>query len=180
MRILLVIALLLVGGCRKSADKAAVDTPEGTVQVDGDKVTVRTKDGQSSIETSGGKTVIKSAGEGKEGTVVVGENKAPEGFPLPVMSGARIEHSTHIAKADSPEVYQLSMKIAAPIAAVTEFYAKAFKDKGLKVEQSQTTGEESSQAIVAGEGTKIEASVVVVKEAKAKETTVAIYWSIRK
>ncbi len=176
MRTLLVVGLLVAGGCRKSEEKTTVKTPEGTVHVEGDKVTVQTDQGRATIETKKDVTRIQT----NEGTVTIGENKVPDGFPLPVMRGARIEQGSHMAPADGRETFQLTIRVPGPARPVAEFYEKALKDKGLKVTRTEQTNDEIQMVMLAGESGAVEAMAVVQKEAKAADTTAMISWNVRK
>ncbi len=194
MRIVLMFLLVFACSCRKASEKAE---PSGAkVEVDGDKVAVQTPDGRAVVEKNGETTVIRTTEEGKEttitakgdttrvqtndGTFTMGEKKVPEGFPLAVMPGVTVERGAHITQANSPEVYQLSIRTDASPAQIADFYEKAFKEKGLKVNRTETRGDETTQAVVAGESDKVEASCVAVRDAKAGRSEASIYWSAHK
>lgn len=176
MRILLATMLLLVVGCGKSDEKTTVKTPDGSVTVEGEKMTVQTDKGKTTIETGKGTTRIQS----KEGTVTLGENTIPDGFPLSLMRGAKVEHGTHMTPPDGREIFQVGAKIPAATKEVADFYEKALKDKGLKVSRTEQTNDETQMVMLVGESETVEASVMVAKEAKADQPTATITWSVRK
>ncbi|MGB9625884.1 MAG: hypothetical protein ACPMAQ_13590 [Phycisphaerae bacterium] len=193
MRIVLVFLLVFACGCRKASEKA--ESSDAKVEVRGDKVAVQTPDGRAVVEKNGDTTVIRATEKGKEttitargdttrvqtgdGTLTMGEKKVPEGFPLAVMPGVTVERGAHMTQANSPEVYQLSIRTDAAPAQVADFYEKAFKDKGLKVQRTETRGDGTTQAVVAGESDKVEATCVAVKDARTGRSEATIYWSAR-
>jgi hypothetical protein len=176
MRILLAIMLLFVGGCRKSAEKTTTKTPGGTVEVEGDKVTVQTKDGKATMESDKGSTKIQT----KDGTMTMSENKVPEGFPLPIMKGAKVEQGLHMTPADGQEFFQVGIKLAAPPKDIAEFYEKALKDKGLDVSRSETTTGDGVMIMLTGKSDAADGSVMVMKDSKAEKATATISWSPKK
>jgi hypothetical protein len=176
MRVLLAAMLLLVVGCGKSDEKKTVKTPGGSVTVEGDKVTVQTDKGKATIESKGGTTEIRT----NEGTMTVGEGKVPDGFPLPVMRGAKVENSAHMAPPDGKEVFTLNAKIPAAFKDVADFYEKALKDKGLKVSRTEQASDDSQMVMLIGESETADGSVMVSKEAKADQPTAVISWSLKK
>lgn len=176
MRILLVLMFLSVVGCGRSEEKTTVKTRGGTVKVEGEKVTIQTDKGKATIESKGNSTRIQT----DEGTISVGDSDVPDGFPLPVISGAKVEHGAHMTSPDGGEVFQLSIAVPTPVKQLAEFYEKAFRDKGLKVTRNEQTSDEAQMVMLFGESEKVQATVTVIQEAGADQPNATISWSLKK
>ncbi len=189
MRILLIVPLMLLVGCSKESEKdskTTIDTKKG-------KVTIERKDGGRTtvVQTEDGQKLTKSDKEGvtrietKDGTMTFNENKLPQGFPLAILPNSKVEAGHHMKPANQAEVFHAVTKSAEAPEKVAEFYEKALKDKQIKVEKSQMANDTMTQVMLIGksekpDGPKIEASVIVIREANKKETSAAITWSIKK
>jgi hypothetical protein len=176
MRTLLAILLLMVIGCeRSSTDQTTIETPEGTITMEDGKVTVQTKEDKATIVASEGQARIQT----DEGTMTFGGNKVPQGFPLAVMPGSKVEHSSHVTPAGRPEAYQVSLSVAAPVDQIADFYEKALRDKELSVTRSQQTVEGNTMVMLIGESQSADATAMILHDAGAEQPTVMISWNAK-
>jgi len=158
MRVALFILLVLMSGCEKSSEKATVKTPDGTVEVDGGRVEVKTKDG----------------------SMVMAAQELPEGCPIVVMNGAKIARSTHMTQPDGQELFQVIVTTSAPVKEVASFYEKMFKDKGIAVSRTEQSGEGTQLVMLFGNSDSVDASAMIVKDAEAEEISATISWNKKK
>jgi hypothetical protein len=176
MRILLAILLLMVIGCeRSSSEQTTIDTPEGTITMEDGKVTVQTRQDTATIEASDGQARIQTG----EGTMTFGGNKVPQGFPLEVMPGSKVEHSSHVTPAGRPGVFQVSLSVAAPVEQIADFYEKALRDKELSVTRSQQTVDGNTMVMLIGESPSADATAMILHDADAEQPTVMISWNAK-
>jgi hypothetical protein len=191
MRLMLALILIILAGCSK--EKEYTDSKGNKVKVGGDTMTIQTKDGKATFKKEGGSVVIESKDgkqtftqkdgvqklETKDGTMSYGEQKVPDGFPLSVMPGSKVESSAHVKPAGQPEVFNLMCKNPAPLEKVAEFYEKAIKDKGLEIKKTEIKSDDGAQVMINGTSEAIEAMVMVMKPAKEKQTTAMVTWNIK-
>lgn len=164
------VLLLIAGaatGCRKSEDSAR----------EGETVTIETEDGR--------KTLVQHDGDASriqmpDGTVTVGRNSLPAGFPLPVAPGTEVKSSSHFNPPDKDEMFQITTEIAAPVDKIAEFYEKAMKDKGLEVSRLEQKSDRETLIVLTGKSDKVEAMVSTTRESKAARTAVVVHWSQKK
>jgi hypothetical protein len=175
MRILFVLLLVVVWGCEKSAEKAAEVASGGQVKIDGDTVTIRTEEGEATLETKGETAQLKT----KDGTFTAGQNTLPKGFPLPLFAGSKVQQTGHHKPADGNEMYQATASVSAPIEKVTSFYEKTLKDKGLKVDRNEMTMGKNQHVILKGESETVEAAVMVMKTAEVQGLTTTVTWQVK-
>jgi hypothetical protein len=170
MRLGLVVVLLLIAGCKKS------DQPGGesaAVKVNGDTIEIRTEDGTVRMNADGGAGRIES----KDGTVTFGENQVPEGFPLPLRPGAKVEHGAHMTGADGAEVFQLTCDAPGTAKELADFYEKEFKDRGLEVMRTEQGGGGTVMFILAAQSEDVDASAMIVQEGGTNRPRVTLSWS---
>ena len=158
MRVALFVLLVLMSGCEKSSEKATVTTPDGTVEVEGGRVEVKTKDG----------------------SMVMASQELPEGCPIVVMKGAKLANSTHMTQPDGQELFQVSVTTSAPVKEVASFYEKMFKDKGITVSRTEQSGQGTQVIMLFGNGDGVEASAMIAKDGDAEETSATISWNKKK
>ena len=131
--------LALVCGCEQAEEKATEAASGGQVQVqsDGDKMVIRTEEGEAVIDREGGKMVVTTPEgetatvtmgqdaarfEGKDGTLTIGGGKVPDGFPLPVMPGAQVVQSAHSKKPEGGgDSFQVTMTTKSKLADAAGF-----------------------------------------------------------
>lgn len=142
MRILLIVMLIFISSCKKSDEKTTIKHPDGTVEMDGDQVSMKTKDGSFTMNSS----------------------KIPDGFPIPVFKGAEIENSTHITDPNGLEIFQLSITTPQSVKEVTEFYEKIFKDKGVKFTRNEQTDGDSRMVMIFGNSDKLDVTAMISEE----------------
>lgn len=85
-----------------------------------------------------------------------------EGFPqqlLPLMPGAKVVSSS-FDKASAPATAALVGSIAAPTAAVVDFYTKALEGQGFKAVPGEAVGAVASKDFVRGDNETVNLSVV--------------------
>jgi len=170
MRIVLCVLLMAMAGCSKSANETTVETPDGTVTYSEDKVVVQTDQGRTTIETSGGQTRVES----NEGSVSITQNSVPEGFPIPVMSGAVIESSSHSTPPDGRDIYQLTIRSSAPVDQIAEFYQKAFEARGFETSRADQAAGGMKMVMVTGDAEGFQAMAMISKEANSDQATATL------
>jgi len=176
MRVWLVLAMLMITGCRKSDEAVVVRTSDGTVAVEGEKINIRTKDGTATIESNEGTMRIQT----NDGTMTIGGSDIPAGFPIPVMPGSKVENSAHMTQPDGQEIFQLTCTASGEAKAVADFYEKAFKDNGVTVTRTEQSYDGNVNVMLYGESDTAEATAMVIKEPQEVQTTTTISWSVRK
>lgn len=155
MRSALIILLVLVGGCKKSSDKSTINTPNGSMEIQGDRVALKTKDGN----------------------VVMGSSELPEGCPILLMDGASIEGSTHMTQPDGAEFFQLSISTTASLSDVAAFYEKMLKDKGVSVSRTEQSDGSSQIVMLTGSAEGVDASALIGRDRDSEQTSATISWS---
>jgi hypothetical protein len=158
MRVAVFILLVLMSGCEKSSEKASVKTPDGTVEVDGGRMELKTKDG----------------------SMVMASQELPEGCPIVVMKGTKIANSTHITQPDGQELFQVIVTTSAPVKEVASFYEKMFKDKGIPITRTEQSGQGTQMIMLFGNSDSVDASAMIAKDADAEETSATISWNKKK
>jgi hypothetical protein len=158
MRAALVMALVLLGGCGKSDDKATIEIPDGTVEFEAGRIDMTTS----------------------EGRVVMGSTEMPEGCPIVLMDGATIVNSTHMSQPDGNVLFQLQVTTAAPLKDVAAFYEKMFNDQGVEVSRSEQADAENQIIMLTGAAEGVDASAMIMRERGATETNATITWSGKK
>jgi len=153
--ILLMIALLGLSGCKKSNEKTTIKNADGTVEVDGDEVKIKTKDGSATINTS----------------------KVPDGFPIPMYKGAKVENSTHISDPNGQEIFQLSITTLDTVKQVTEFYEKVFKEKEISTTRTEQSDGENQMIMLFGSSEKLDVSAMVSSDQDSDQTSATISWN---
>lgn len=191
MRLMSALLLIVLAGCSK--EKEYTDAKGNKVKVGDDTLTIETKDGKATFKKEGGSVVVQDKDgketfrqkdgvteyEGKDGTATFGTKKVPDGFPLPVMDGSKVESSAHMKPVGQPEIFNLMCKNPAPFEKVVEFYEKALKDKGLELSRTDIKNEGANQVMLRGKSEKTEASAIIMREAKDSQTTAMLNWSIK-
>ncbi|MFH0792591.1 MAG: hypothetical protein V2A74_01010 [bacterium] len=177
---LLVLTLL---GCGGSDDKSSytVKTDEGTMKVSGDEKSMTitgTEDGKKvnmKMTTEGDTMKIETS----EGTFTTGENKVPDGFPLPVPDGAKITYSAHMAPSDASkqEAFSIQYQIATSPEELAKTYEKAFKDKDMKVNRIEQKSDQNQMLALTGGSDKANASVNINKATGGDTTEVIVTWT---
>ncbi|HUW84601.1 MAG TPA: hypothetical protein VMZ31_17605 [Phycisphaerae bacterium] len=193
---LVVGCLTVVCGCKKAEEKAIEAASGGQVQVqsDGDKMVIRTEEGEAVIDREVGKMVVTTPEgdtatvtmgqdaarfEGKDGTLTIGRGEVPEGFPLPVMPGAQVVQSAHNKPESGGEMFQVTLTTKSKLADAATFYKKALEDKGLSVERQDMQMGEAAQTHLIGQSGQKRAMVMVGRAADADMTTVSIHWTAK-
>ncbi|MBN1346045.1 MAG: hypothetical protein JXQ73_25380 [Phycisphaerae bacterium] len=190
-RLAQLLLLLAFFGCDKAQEKATEIGTKGQVKVSGDKVTVKTEDGEAVIQgdkrvmrvrTKGGETVVQGDEQStqiktKDGTFNFGKGEIPRGFPLPVYKGAQVGQTGHLRPPGEGEVYQLSATVKAPVAEVAAFYKKALEDKKLKLNPTELKTGDVEMARYEARSDKVEAAVSISKNKDEADTIIAIVWT---
>lgn len=177
MRNWLVITLLLVvTGCRKSEEKTTVRNPDGTIELDGETLTIQTADGTATIEQRGDTTRVQT----KDGTMIVGERELPADFPIPLFAGAGVENTAHFTQPDGLAVFQLTISSTAAVKDIAEFYEKFFKDKGVSVTRTEQTSDDTKMVMLYGSSDQFDVNAMVLNERSSEPTTATISWSVKK
>ncbi len=105
--------------------------------------------------------------------------KLPEGFPLPVMSGLRVNSTIATSSGDfSGNQVELFGSVAPE--KVAEFYESEFNKRGLKVSKTTMSTEKGQEVLVLGESEKVTAGIVAVMDEKSGGSRVVVSWSERK
>ncbi|MBI5509897.1 MAG: hypothetical protein HY903_14165 [Deltaproteobacteria bacterium] len=194
MRLSIVLALLAFSGCKCMGEKLLETATGGQVKLDGTSLTIKNDKGETVTFAGEGKdgkgtlVVTNDKGEtatfqgddkgvkieSKDGIAEFGTGKIPEGFPLPVIEGATVASGTH-NKTPKGDGYTLMLSVAKDPVAVADFYEKALKGKGLKVERVQNPMM-AGMVVLNGKKDKLSASCTAMREAPDKPTSVIIGW----
>lgn len=169
MRILLLILVLVSCGCRKDDAGKAAENVDGDVS--GETTTITTGDG-AIVTTDGKTTEIKT----REGSVVVGAQTAPQGFPLPVMANAIVHHSWH-GMSEKEEVYQLNYRVAGELSDIAKFHEDAMKAKGLKVQRNDMQHDRSTHITLMGKSESAEVTALISRDRPEDTPSVVISWT---
>lgn len=176
MRTQLAILLLIVVGCEKSTESTTVPTSDGSMVVEDGKLTLKTEEGTATIETSGNQARIRSG----DTTMTLGENAVPEGFPLAVMPGAKVEHGSHMAPSGRPEVFQVGLSTSADVEQIATFYEAALQDQQLSVTRSEQSGPSGRMIMLMGESDTAEATTMIVRDTGQEQVDITISWRATK
>ncbi len=198
MRVLWVLPLVVLLGCDKAKESAAEKALDvatgGKVKKDGDKITITGDDGKATVEMKGGKTVVTGkdseratmtvegetgTAKSKEGTITFGKGEVPEGFPLPVYTGAEVRHARHAKPVGKNETYQLMAQVADPVEKVAAFYEQVLQDKGLKPKRAQMKNDKARHVSLKAESDRTRVIVSVVQQKDDKHADLMIVWSNR-
>lgn len=173
VRTQLAILLLLVVGCEKSTDSTAVTNSDESMVVEDGKLTLKTEEGTATIETSGNQARIRSG----DTTMTLGGNAAPEGFPLAVMPGAKVEHGSHMTPAGRPEVFQVGLSTSADVEQIATFYEAALKNQQLSVTRSEQSGPGGRMVMLMGESDTTKATTMIVRDSGEEQVNITISWT---
>lgn len=177
---LLATALLPMGACSKAAESAqaaaiaAASGGKASMTADG-KIEVKTDEGVAKIDLKGDKGAAVITGENADGTKFnatfgVGA-KVPDGFPLAVIDGLTVTHST-VQDKDGKKSYALMGQVQKPAKAVADFYEPELKKAGLKVTRTETNLGGMVMLALAGEGSGH--NLTVALQESNGQTTVTI------
>jgi hypothetical protein len=114
-------AFILLLGCSFLGEKIAKKTVEKTtgvsVEEEGKKVKIKTKEGEAEVET--------------------GEKKLPNGFPdgFPIYEDATIKNSTKMT-VNNETTFQVFLEAEGDSAPVAEYYKKSLPKSGYEIENS--------------------------------------------
>ena len=151
---------LLATACSKAvetAESAAIAAASGgkaSMTADG-KIEVKTDEGTAKIELTGDKGAAVITGENADGTkfnAAFGAGaKVPDGFPLRIIDGLTITHST-VQDKDGKKSYAVMGQVQKPAKVVADFYEPELKKAGLKVTRTETNLGGMVMLALAGEG----------------------------
>lgn len=165
-----------LAGCGKSAVEKATGVSVGK---DG-SVTVKGEDGQSatisSDDKSGSVTITGSDGSK---TTISGDDsgKLPEGFPLAMPPGAKIEGSSS-AKSDGKTSFTVSAIIKTEIAALADFFEKEIKAEGIAdVSRIESNNDGTVDIALSGQLEKKSVWVTLTKASDNDFVEIGIIWS---
>lgn len=149
---------LMAAGC---GSKQTTVLPGVTVNQDG-------SGGSVSIKTDQG-TVEVNAGDGKS------DAKLPDGFPLKVMAGAKIDSSLK-STANGRQGYTVSLISQKEPAAIADFYEAELKGLGEKVQRNELSADGAVTITLAGDGDKDNGWITITREKDQKDVTIGIFW----
>lgn len=191
MRHTLLLLLLVFSGCKCMGEKLLETATGGQVKLDGNTLTVKNEKGETVTMTGneGKLTVTNDKGEtatvegneqgvrivGKEGTAEFGTGKVPEGFPLKVIDGAKVESGMKSQGAKG-EVFTLMATVAKESAAIADFYEADLKAKGFKIERVQNPAM-ANLIVLSGKKPAVTASITITREAPDKPAALMISWN---
>lgn len=160
----LLAGLLMLGltGCgvtdrlaEKAAEKAVEKATGVKVEDKGDTVTVTTKDGDQ----------VTLSGQ---------EGKLPEGFPLPLIKGATVGSGSKITT-NNKVGFTAEITYTGTHKDTADFYEKALKDLGIKVERTDVTSDGETTVMLIGSSDKHDAWVMLNGKGD-KGGTIAVMW----
>jgi hypothetical protein len=175
MRIVLAIALLLTVGCRRSEDQTTIKTPEGVITMEDGQMTIKTEQGTTSIQTGADQTRIQTS----DGTLAFGQNALPEGFPLAVMPGSKVEHSSHMKRPGRPEAFQVNLSTPGNVEQIAGFYEKALTEKNLSVSRTEQSANDTRMIMLIGESDAANGTVMIIQDPGDEGPKVMISWSMK-
>lgn len=123
----LAVSALSVGGCdfiaRKATEGAVKTATGGAVDVDGDSVTVKGKDGSEAT--------------------VSNETKIPSGFPseVPLKDGGSVKAAVTTQAPNGGTNYMLNIRFKVPQSELLEWYKSEFDEGGWKIISTVTTAD---------------------------------------
>lgn len=158
------------GGCGEMAAEkltekaigAAIGGADVDVDADSGEVTIKGKDGEVVHMKSAGENATVTI-KGKDGEYrydSAGGGKVPDGFPLAVASGAKVQGSVSSSN-DEERTYMVTLASDAAVDEVAAFYKRELEAKGLKVERTDVDMDGKKFVTLGGRAEKREASVTV-------------------
>ncbi len=188
------LVLLAAVGCKSPQDMILEAATGGQVDIKEGKITVKGEDGKTVVvqgnEAQGSLTITDEKGEtatisGKDGSLRVvsdkgvteiGGAKIPEGFPLPLIDGAKVVTSSSSTTGKAP-VYHLVAEVDGAPKAVADFYAQALADKGLaKVQRTEHQMGAGAMVTLTAKQKGLEVAVTVIKQEDKGKTMLTIAW----
>lgn len=155
----------------EKATGISVDEKDGSV-------TFRSKDGELTVSDKDGEAVLVAKGKDGETLRVGGaEGKLPEGFPLPVADGAKVENSVSKGKGAERHFVVTLSSPAAATGRIADFYERELKRKGLEVERSnfEVDGALSVSMTGRGEG-DVSAAVTIFANQGDDNALISVSW----
>ncbi len=140
----MVLAISLLLGCsflgEKVAEKAVEKTTGVSVDKEGKKVKIKTKEGEAEIES--------------------GEQELPDGFPddFPIYEDSTIKNGSKMT-ANEQITYQVYLETEDEASAAADFYKKELPDSGYPIENSFETNDTFTYTVKNSEG--IEGNVTI-------------------
>jgi len=155
--------LLACTACESAKEKALEAATGAKVDMKGNTITVKDKDGKTVTAVmgeEGGKGVAHiTDGEGNSATF---GGEVPRDFPLPIFEGATVGMAAKSDKGDEGTAYSVTLMIEKKSPTdVAAFYEKALNDKGLKVTKSSMNMGDKTMVQLAGKSDTVKAAVVV-------------------
>lgn len=155
----------------EKATGISVDEKDGSV-------TFRSKDGELTVSDKDGEAVLVAKGKDGETLRMGGaEGKLPQGFPLPIADGAKVENSM---SKDKGEEKHFVVTLSSPVAAtgrIADFYERELERKGLEVERSnfEVDGALSVNMTGRGEG-NVSAAVTIFANNEDDKALISLSW----
>ncbi|MBN2846965.1 MAG: hypothetical protein JXP72_00745 [Coriobacteriia bacterium] len=163
---LVIVLALGLAGCKSVSDKIGEEIGEeivggaigGDVEVDGDRVTIETDDGEATIA-------------GGEGVLV---DEFPRDFPL--YDGAAVVTSTYFGAADGRDQVYVMLSTSDPVTDVYEWYKSELSSGGWELtnDVKMSTGDSELAQLAAESGTR-EAAVMVSEGSEGTEIVINVY-----
>lgn len=192
----ILITVITAFGCESAKEKLQEKVAEKIVEaasgadidVEGNTVKIKSREGSTTVTESDQKIVMKSDkahavydGKTKEatiksedGTMHMGK-KLPEGFPLPIIDGAEIVTALDLNSKKDGQSFMVSLKTTSKDAAdIAAYYEGELKKDGLEVKKMETKTDAMAMFVLSGKGDGIDATVQVIKQAAKPETMVNI------
>jgi len=163
------------------AEAAAEAATGGKVDIKDGKITVKGEDGEVAT--------ITTDKEGEEGSVRITNNKGetaqfgvgatlPEGFPLPLIDGAKIVSST---KSEGEEAtFHIIAEVNKSPKDIADFYVEELKNKGFnKVQRTAHDMGTGSMVSLTTNKEKTQVAVTIVHENKEEKSVMTIMWTAK-
>lgn len=165
--LLLPLLLLALAGCGL-AEKAVEKATEKAVEKAVEQATGVKVDEQNNSVTITGQ-------DGKELTIKSSEDgKVPEGFPLPIMKGGKLNTSAEMTS-DGKKGWTAEMEFTAGPKEVADFYEQAVKERGMKVTRTDTNSEGSVDIVLMGES-DTQTAFITVSKYEDEATILTVMW----
>lgn len=184
LRVLLVFgSSSVVAGCdflAKKATEQVIESATGNaVEIDGERVRIRTEDGKTAeidgrketvtVRTEAGETVYTQRGgkvtvDGPEGRVQIAGQDAelPKDFPLPVPPETNVIQTTQMDSEQGGVMRSASLRSKSSPKSIGDFYRQHLESEGFKVKRTETQAGPMSMVLIAAEKGKVQVGAQIV------------------
>lgn len=120
------------------------------------------------------------AARAHEAAVHAVAHRVPTGFPLPIMPGAEITASDTLNGPGGSEILQVSFRTNEAPQRISDFYARALREKAMKVSREDSQRHRTSQTMLIASSPQGDATILITREGIEPESTGMITWTTKK